>query len=237
LRLAAETRTAAGCRRVRSGRGSSSRVCRGRSGWVRSGPPFDRPRAGAVYRCPRPVDLAGGAEDVQQQLVQPAEHAGVDPLAEAAVRRRRADSERGGQCCPGAAGLQDVQDRREHGPVVKPAPSTALVTLRRSRQQRRGELPQRFRTPTVNIIHVRSTKPVATGHALTRCGLRRAWQRSGRSGPAGCRDLNAVTAGLTETYISGPVEGNVNRVKTIKRRMYGRAGLDLLRMLVSPVMY
>jgi transposase len=46
-----------------------------------------------------------------------------------------------------------------------------------------------------------------------------------------------VTAGLTETYISGPVEGNVNRVKTIKRRMYGRAGLDLLRMLVSPVMY
>jgi transposase len=28
---------------------------------------------------------------------------------------------------------------------------------------------------------------------------------------------------------SGPVEGAVNRVKTIKRSMYGRAGFDLLR--------
>jgi transposase len=43
------------------------------------------------------------------------------------------------------------------------------------------------------------------------------------------RDLAAVTAGLTETYSSGPVEGNVNRVKTIKRSMYGRASFSLLR--------
>jgi hypothetical protein len=32
------------------------------------------------------------------------------------------------------------------------------------------------------------------------------------------RDLAAVTAGLTETYSSGPVEGNVNRVKRSKDR-------------------
>jgi transposase len=43
------------------------------------------------------------------------------------------------------------------------------------------------------------------------------------------RDLTAVTAGLTLPHSSGPVEGNVNRVKTIKRQMYGRAGFDLLR--------
>jgi transposase len=43
------------------------------------------------------------------------------------------------------------------------------------------------------------------------------------------RDLAAVTAGLTLPYSSGPVEGNVNRIKTIKRQMYGRAGFDLLR--------
>jgi transposase len=42
------------------------------------------------------------------------------------------------------------------------------------------------------------------------------------------RDVDAVTAGLTLTHSSGPVEGNVNRVKTIKRQMYGRAGLHLL---------
>ena len=43
------------------------------------------------------------------------------------------------------------------------------------------------------------------------------------------RDLDAVTAGLTLTWSSGPVEGAVNRIKTIKRSMYGRAGFDLLR--------
>lgn len=43
------------------------------------------------------------------------------------------------------------------------------------------------------------------------------------------RDLAAVTAGLTMTWNSGPVEGAVNRIKTIKRSMYGRAGFDLLR--------
>ncbi len=43
------------------------------------------------------------------------------------------------------------------------------------------------------------------------------------------RDLDALTAGLTLTHSSGPVEGNVNRVKTIKRQMYGRASFTLLR--------
>jgi transposase len=50
---------------------------------------------------------------------------------------------------------------------------------------------------------------------------------------AGIRqDLAAVTAGLTLPYSSGPVEGNVNRLKAIKRQMYGRASLDLLRKRV-----
>jgi transposase len=50
---------------------------------------------------------------------------------------------------------------------------------------------------------------------------------------AGIRqDLAAVTAGLTLPYSSGPTEGNVNRVKVIKRQMYGRASLDLLRKRV-----
>jgi transposase len=43
------------------------------------------------------------------------------------------------------------------------------------------------------------------------------------------RDLDAVIAGLTMPWNSGPVEGAVNRIKTIKRSMYGRAGLSLLR--------
>ena len=39
----------------------------------------------------------------------------------------------------------------------------------------------------------------------------------------------AVTAGLTVSYSSGAVEGHVNRIKMIKRQMYGRAKPDLLR--------
>ena len=43
------------------------------------------------------------------------------------------------------------------------------------------------------------------------------------------RDLDAVTAGLTMIWSSGPVEGAVNPIKTMKRSMYGRAGFDVLR--------
>jgi transposase len=43
------------------------------------------------------------------------------------------------------------------------------------------------------------------------------------------RDQDAVTAGLTLPYSSGPVEGHINRIKMIKRQMYGRANPDLLR--------
>jgi transposase len=43
------------------------------------------------------------------------------------------------------------------------------------------------------------------------------------------RDQPAVTNGLTLDHSSGPVEGNVCRVKALKRQMFGRANLDLLR--------
>jgi transposase len=46
------------------------------------------------------------------------------------------------------------------------------------------------------------------------------------------RDFDAVLAALTLPYSSGAVEGQVNRIKTIKRQMYGRANFDLLRIRV-----
>ena len=39
----------------------------------------------------------------------------------------------------------------------------------------------------------------------------------------------AVRAAIALPWSNGPVEGEVNRLKTIKRQMYGRAGFDLLR--------
>ncbi|MFJ9041866.1 transposase [Streptomyces sp. NPDC102406] len=46
------------------------------------------------------------------------------------------------------------------------------------------------------------------------------------------RDLNAVIAGLTLPWNSGVVEGHVNRIKMLKRQMFGRAGFELLRKRV-----
>jgi transposase len=43
------------------------------------------------------------------------------------------------------------------------------------------------------------------------------------------RDRQAVEAALVERWSTSPVEGHINRLKTLKRAMYGRAKLDLLR--------
>lgn len=73
-----------------------------------------------------------------------------------------------------------------------------------------------------------------------RRGQLAAWSgfaRPNRAAPSPCKalpgflrqDLDAVTAGLTLAWSSGVVEGHVNRVKTLKRAMYGRASFELLR--------
>jgi transposase len=46
------------------------------------------------------------------------------------------------------------------------------------------------------------------------------------------RDKNAVQAGLTLAINNGQVEGQVTRIKLIKRMMYGKAGFALLRQRV-----
>jgi transposase len=46
------------------------------------------------------------------------------------------------------------------------------------------------------------------------------------------RDWDAVQAGLTVRWSSGCVEGLVNKLKVIKRQMFGRARFDLLRTRV-----
>jgi transposase len=57
-----------------------------------------------------------------------------------------------------------------------------------------------------------------------------------RSFAAGLRaDEAAVRAGLTEPWSTGPVEGQITRLKLIKRQGYGRAGFALLRQRVLHV--
>jgi transposase len=49
-------------------------------------------------------------------------------------------------------------------------------------------------------------------------------------------DYAAVKAGMTLSWSTGPVEGHINRLKMLKRQMFGRARLDLLsrRFLLAP---
>jgi transposase len=48
------------------------------------------------------------------------------------------------------------------------------------------------------------------------------------------RDWNAVKNSLKASFSNGPVEGHINRLKTLKREMYGRAGFELLRARLLP---
>lgn len=42
-------------------------------------------------------------------------------------------------------------------------------------------------------------------------------------------DQAAVSAALTEPWSNGQTEGQINCLKTVKRQMYGRANIDLLK--------
>ena len=49
------------------------------------------------------------------------------------------------------------------------------------------------------------------------------------------RDIDAVKNAITEPWSNGQAEGQINRLKTLKRAMYGRAGVELLRARLLPI--
>ncbi len=49
------------------------------------------------------------------------------------------------------------------------------------------------------------------------------------------QDLEAVRNAVLEPWSNGQTEGQINRLKTLKRAMYGRAGVDLLRARMLPL--
>jgi Transposase len=48
------------------------------------------------------------------------------------------------------------------------------------------------------------------------------------------QDLAAVRNAISEPWSNGQTEGQINRLKTLKRAMYGRAGVELLRARMLP---
>jgi len=51
------------------------------------------------------------------------------------------------------------------------------------------------------------------------------------------QDLGAIEAAVTRPWSNGPVEGHINHLKTLKRQMHGRAGVELLRARLLPEMF
>ena len=49
------------------------------------------------------------------------------------------------------------------------------------------------------------------------------------------QDLEAVRNAVLEPWSNGQTEGQINKLKTLKRAMYGRAGVDLLRARIMPL--
>ena len=49
------------------------------------------------------------------------------------------------------------------------------------------------------------------------------------------KDISAVAAAVETPWSTGQVEGQINRLKMIKRQMFGRAGFELLRARVLPL--
>ena len=49
------------------------------------------------------------------------------------------------------------------------------------------------------------------------------------------QDLDAVRNAVLEPWSNGQTEGQINKLKTLKRAMYGRAGVDLLRARMLPL--
>jgi hypothetical protein len=49
------------------------------------------------------------------------------------------------------------------------------------------------------------------------------------------QDLAAVRNAITKPWSNGQTEGQINRLKTLKRAMYGSAGVELLRARMLPI--
>jgi transposase len=48
-------------------------------------------------------------------------------------------------------------------------------------------------------------------------------------------DIDAVRNAIDESWSNGQVEGQINRLKMLKRGMYGRASLPILRARMMPI--
>jgi transposase len=152
---------------------------------------------------------------------------GLRVVTEWATKRRR--SERAGlelsRTAPPARMLTRLMTtQREHlsksDAVTVAAIETGVPALAAAR-----DLMERFH----RMLRVRDSDALAPWLADTGDSLLASFGKGIRA------DFAAVRAALTEPWSNGQTEGQITKLKLVKRQMYGRAGLDLLRArLVVP---
>jgi transposase len=140
--------------------------------------------------------------------------------------------------------LQPLRASELPAPVVSEPPTVRQVTrwLTCRPEKRSAQDAQRLTELLTRCPDLNATADHITTFATLLTGRRGKdlpeWIRAvDASGPPQLRafalnlnkDLEAVIAGLTLQWNSGMVEGHVNRIKALKRAMFGRARLDLLR--------
>jgi transposase len=146
----------------------------------------------------------------------------------------------------GAAGKK--RDRRNAADPPAPAPpSVRRLSFEWARRAEKRKPPEQARLDAIRALSDELTAALDLADAFAglirkqSTGTLSEWLTRGEASPdpdlrrfaEGIRrDEAAVQAAVTQPWSNGPVEGHVNRLKTIKRQMYGRAGFVLLRARV-----
>jgi transposase len=146
---------------------------------------------------------------------------GLRVVTEWATRRRR--SEKAGPGRPGepppARKLSHLMTMRREQLTKTEAVTVAEVEAGVPALAAARTILDRFH----RMIRTRDTAALAPWMADSETGLLASFCKGIRA------DLAAVTAALAEPWSNGQTEGQITRLKLVKRQMYGRAGLDLLR--------
>jgi transposase len=126
---------------------------------------------------------------------------------------------------------------------LQPPTARKVTRLLMSEPDKLSEVDRRFITALLEVSPpiARAAELARAFSSMIRKGLAdqlddwiKAAETAGFKGFAGSlrQDRDAVHAAMTMPWSTGPVEGQINRLKVIKRSMYGRAGFDLLRQRV-----
>lgn len=146
---------------------------------------------------------------------------GLRVVTEWATRRRRVEVVGGGRPrkCPSARAIARLMTLRRDHLTRDEALTAALVETGVPRLAEAARLVDDFQ----KMIRNRTPDLLDTWLKQAEQGLLSSFARGLQA------DRKAIVAAMDEPWSNGQTEGQINRLKTLKRQMYGRAKLDLLR--------